>query len=153
MKHRPVLAALLATAALALVGSQAAFADPGHGSGNLVFVHMIRHPVSAYASACWYDGVERKINVRDWADEWRRSVLTAITTEPGPTSTVTYPLPASNEPAPQQEAGTAQRPSGLVGSEISGGGGCAIERRPQRLPAWPVVAAAALLALRRRRRP
>ena len=38
MKHRPVLAALLATAALGLVGSQTAFADPGHGSGNVVFV-------------------------------------------------------------------------------------------------------------------
>src|SRR3954451_10761397 len=38
IKHRPVLAALLAPAALALVGSQAAFADPGQGSGNLVFV-------------------------------------------------------------------------------------------------------------------
>jgi phospholipase C len=83
----------------------------------------------------------------------RPECLTAITTEPGPTSTVTYPLPASNQPAPQQEPGTAQRPSGLVRSEISGGGGCAIERRPQRLPAWPVFAAAALLALRRRRRP
>jgi hypothetical protein len=49
--------------------------------GNLVFAHMIRHPVSAYASACWYDGIERKIDVRDWVDEWRRSVLTALTTE------------------------------------------------------------------------
>lgn len=38
MKHRPVLAALLAAAALGLVGSQTAFADPGHGSGNVVFV-------------------------------------------------------------------------------------------------------------------
>src|SRR5205823_11414342 len=39
MKHRPILAALLAATALALVGSQAAFAGPGHGSGHgLVFV-------------------------------------------------------------------------------------------------------------------
>ena len=38
MKHRPVLAALLATAALGLVGSQAAFGNPGDGSGRLVFV-------------------------------------------------------------------------------------------------------------------
>ena len=38
MKHRPVLAVLLVAAALGLVGSQTAFADPGHGSGNVVFV-------------------------------------------------------------------------------------------------------------------
>jgi 6-phosphogluconolactonase (cycloisomerase 2 family) len=40
MKHRPILAALLAATALALLGAQAAFADPGQGSGHgsLVFV-------------------------------------------------------------------------------------------------------------------
>lgn len=43
------------------------------------FVHMIRHPVSAYASANWYDGVEQNIDVRGWADEWLRSVTTALT--------------------------------------------------------------------------
>jgi len=40
MKHRPILAALLAATVVALVGAQAALADPGHGPGpgNLVFV-------------------------------------------------------------------------------------------------------------------
>jgi 6-phosphogluconolactonase (cycloisomerase 2 family) len=38
MTHRPILAALLAATVVALVGSQAAFADPSHGSGHLVFV-------------------------------------------------------------------------------------------------------------------
>lgn len=47
--------------------------------GNLVFVQMVRHPVAAYASARWYDGVERDIDVRRWADEWQRSVLDALT--------------------------------------------------------------------------
>ena len=38
MKHRPILAALLAATVVALVGSQAALADPGQGPGHLVFV-------------------------------------------------------------------------------------------------------------------
>jgi hypothetical protein len=45
---------------------------------ELTFVHMIRHPVSTYASNRWYKGIEHELPVKLWAEEWRRSVMTAL---------------------------------------------------------------------------
>jgi phospholipase C len=70
-----------------------------------------------------------------------------------PTGATPYPLPAENEPLPQQEAGEARRPSGLTEqNELTGGGGCAIARSSTVREIWPAAVLAGLLALRRRRR-
>ena len=57
MRHRPILAALLAAAAVALVGAQASSADRGHGQGHgkghggkLVFVRRTSSPVTGSPS-------------------------------------------------------------------------------------------------------
>ncbi len=52
MRHRWILAALLAAAAIALVGAQPSSADPGHGQGNGEghggkLDHYCRRPTSA----------------------------------------------------------------------------------------------------------
>jgi hypothetical protein len=42
------------------------------------FVHMLRHPVSTYASSRWYEGRERRLDPRAWARQWNESVLIAL---------------------------------------------------------------------------
>jgi len=41
------------------------------------FVHVLRHPVSSFASARWYGGTERRLDPRGWALDWLESALSA----------------------------------------------------------------------------
>jgi hypothetical protein len=41
------------------------------------FVHVLRHPVSSFASARWYGGTERKLDPRGWSLDWLESALIA----------------------------------------------------------------------------
>lgn len=45
---------------------------------DYAFVHVLRHPVSTFASGRWYGGVERQLDPRVWARQWRKSVLIAL---------------------------------------------------------------------------